>query len=140
MNNDPQRRPLYLLALLGQGIQGSLSPQLYEQEARRQGLRCAYQLLDFTQRGWADDRLPEVLDSLALLGFTGCNITHPFKQQVIPWLDELSAQSIPCCSRMANALVTTPIATGLSPTLAKDWLAKISIAWFRWVRAARAMR
>ncbi|MGB8666840.1 MAG: shikimate dehydrogenase [Serratia inhibens] len=93
MKTNEQPRPLYLLALLGQGIQGSLSPQLYEQEARRQGLRCAYQLLDFTQRGWADDRLPAVLDSLALLGFTGCNITHPFKQQVIPWLDELSPQA-----------------------------------------------
>lgn len=93
MNHDAQRRPLYLLALLGQGIQGSLSPQLYEQEARRQGLRCAYHLLDFTQHGWGDDRLPDVLDSLTLLGFTGCNVTHPFKQQIIPWLDELSPQA-----------------------------------------------
>ncbi|KFK94400.1 MULTISPECIES: shikimate dehydrogenase [unclassified Serratia (in: enterobacteria)] len=87
------RPPLYLLALLGRDIQGSLSPQLYELEARRQGLRCSYQLLDFTQRGWGAEALPDVLRSLETLGFTGCNVTHPFKQQIIPYLDQLSPQA-----------------------------------------------
>lgn len=87
------RQPLYLLALLGKDIQGSLSPQLYEQEARRQGLRCSYQLVDFAQRGWDAEDLPRVLQSLETLGFTGCNVTHPFKQQIIPYLHQLSPQA-----------------------------------------------
>ncbi|AHG18343.1 shikimate dehydrogenase [Chania multitudinisentens RB-25] len=87
------RPPLYQLALLGKDIQGSLSPQLYEQEARRQGLRCSYQLLDFAQRGWSAETLPDVLRSLETIGFTGCNVTHPFKQRIIPYLDQLSPQA-----------------------------------------------
>ncbi len=34
--------------------------------------------------------LPEVLAWARRLGFDGLNITHPFKQAVVPLLDELS--------------------------------------------------
>ena len=35
-----------LVGLIGSGIQGSLSPAMHEEEARRQGLRLHYQLID----------------------------------------------------------------------------------------------
>lgn len=49
-----------------------------------------YSLFDFTERGWTDDSLGEVLAATQLLGFAGLNVTYPFKQAVIPLLDELT--------------------------------------------------
>ena len=34
--------------------------------------------------------LPEVLAWVRRLGFDGLNVTHPFKQAVVPLLDDLS--------------------------------------------------
>jgi shikimate dehydrogenase len=50
----------------------------------------SYALFDFNDRGWSDDHLPRVVDAAQLLGFTGLNVTYPFKQAVIPLLDELA--------------------------------------------------
>ncbi|MFI6875681.1 shikimate dehydrogenase [Streptomyces sp. NPDC050400] len=86
-----------LLALVGGGIAQSLSPALHEGEARRHGMRCLYRLLDIgpVDHG-ADGRLDEVLRSASQLGFSGLNITHPYKQLAIPHLHRLapSAQRI----------------------------------------------
>ena len=79
-----------LTGLVGRGIVRSRSPWLHEQEGDAQGLRLAYSLFDFTDRGWGDDRLADMIAAAQLLGFAGLNITFPFKQAVIPLLDELS--------------------------------------------------
>lgn len=83
-------RTSYLLGLLGAGIGGSLTPAMQEREGRESGLDLVYRLLDAEQRGFDADDLPEVLAWAQRLGFDGLNITHPFKQRVIPLLDELS--------------------------------------------------
>ncbi len=79
-----------LTGLAGRGILESRSPWMHEQEADAQGLRLIYALFDFTDRGWPDDDLPRMLDEAQRLGFAGLNITYPFKQAVIPLLDDLS--------------------------------------------------
>jgi shikimate dehydrogenase len=76
--------------LLGRNILGSGSPALHEAEAKAQGAQLDYILFDFAQRGWEEEILPRVLDAAATLGFAGLNVTHPFKQSVIPFLDALS--------------------------------------------------
>lgn len=82
-------RPL-LLGLIGTGIDRSLSPALHECEAARHGLRLHYQLIDLG-RWQADAReLPGLLRAARLMGFAGLNVTHPFKEAVVPLLDELS--------------------------------------------------
>jgi len=83
-------RPSYLLGLVGAGIGASLTPAMQEREGEAAGLRITYRLLDADQRGFGVDDLPEVLGWAQRLGFDGLNITHPFKQAVIPLLDELS--------------------------------------------------
>lgn len=85
----PQGRP-WLVGLIGQGIQGSRSPYLHEQEARAQGLRCLYQLVDLEVLQLGPEALPQLLQAQQLMGFAGSNITHPCKQAVIEHLDELS--------------------------------------------------
>ncbi|MGB0904048.1 MAG: shikimate dehydrogenase, partial [Mangrovicoccus sp.] len=78
----------FLLGLIGRGIEKSRTPALHEAEADRQNLRCIYKILDV-------DKMPEgtslaqILESAELMGFAGCNITFPFKVEVIALLDEL---------------------------------------------------
>lgn len=79
-----------LVGLIGEGIQASRSPHLHEVEGRAQGLRYFYQLIDLNVLGKGPDALPELLAAAQVMGFAGCNITHPCKQAVIPHLDELS--------------------------------------------------
>jgi shikimate dehydrogenase len=80
----------YLLGLVGAGIGASLTPAMQEREGDAAGLRITYRLLDAEKRGFGVADLPEVLGWARRLGFDGLNITHPFKQAVIPFLDELS--------------------------------------------------
>ncbi|MFZ2530209.1 MAG: shikimate dehydrogenase [Rhodococcus sp. (in: high G+C Gram-positive bacteria)] len=78
------------LGLIGAGIGGSLTPAMQEHEGLASGLNLTYRLIDADQIGFDADDLPEVLHWAQTLGFGGLNITHPFKQRVIPLLDELS--------------------------------------------------
>lgn len=85
-----------LTGLVGQNILASRSPWLHEQEAAAQGCDLTYVLFDFMARGWTKADLPRLLDAAQLIGFSGLNVTHPFKQDVIPLLDDLapSAQKV----------------------------------------------
>lgn len=76
-----------LAGLVGREIGGSRSPRIHEREAAALGLPMIYRLIDLDQR---PERLVDVLDAAALFGFAGLNITHPFKQDVIPLLASLS--------------------------------------------------
>ncbi len=80
----------FLVGLIGEGIQASLSPALHEEEARCQGLTLHYRLIDLAQGGSSVADLPRLIDSAEAAGFDGLNITHPCKQAVLPLLSELS--------------------------------------------------
>lgn len=79
-----------LVGLLGAEIKASRSPEIHEREADAHGLRLTYSLFDL-----AASRISaaDVINSAALLGFAGLNVTHPFKQQVIPLLDGLNEEA-----------------------------------------------
>lgn len=79
-----------LVGLVGHDILASRSPWLHEREGAVQGLNLVYSLFDFAATGRGAEALPRLLDAAAETGFAGLNVTHPFKQQVIPCLDELS--------------------------------------------------
>lgn len=78
------------IGLLGRGIQSSRSPTMHEREGARLGIRYSYALIDFDRLRLADDALGAVLDAAEALGFAGLNVTHPFKQTVIPFLSRLA--------------------------------------------------
>ena len=80
----------YLLGLVGQGISASLTPAMQEREGRECGLHLSYRTIDADRVGFGTWNLPDVLIWARRLGFDGLNITHPFKQAVVPLLDELS--------------------------------------------------
>jgi shikimate dehydrogenase len=82
-----------LCGLIGAGIQGSLAPALYEEEARHHGLRLHYQRIDLAAAGVGVEALPGLIQAARIIGFRGLNITYPCKQSVIPLLDELSEEA-----------------------------------------------
>ncbi|MDX8438953.1 shikimate dehydrogenase [Mesorhizobium australafricanum] len=83
-------RPSFLVGLIGSGIQASRTPPMHEREADEQGLRLIYQKIDLERLALGPEALPELLAAAERMGFAGLNITHPCKQAVIRYLDELS--------------------------------------------------
>lgn len=83
-------RPSFLIGLIGQGIGGSLSPAMHEEEGFRQGYGYVYRRIDLDALGVNADALPQLLDAAQQMGYNGLNITHPCKQRVIEHLDALS--------------------------------------------------
>ena len=79
-----------LVGLVGEGIQQSHAPLLHQREADRQGIRLIYKVIDSAEHGLAAGDLPEVLHWARTLGYRGLNVTHPFKQEVVRYLDDLS--------------------------------------------------
>lgn len=106
----------YLLGLVGDGIGASLTPAMQEREGRESGLLLSYRLLDATERGFAVEDLPALLAWAQRLGYDGLNVTHPFKQAVVPLLDELSRDASDL-----GAVNTVVFRDGLSLGRNTDW-------------------
>lgn len=84
---------MVLIGLVGEGIQRSHAPLLHQAEADRQGIRLHYTTIDSAEHGLAAGDLPQLLRWARTLGYRGLNVTHPFKQDVVRHLDELSREA-----------------------------------------------
>jgi shikimate dehydrogenase len=62
-------------------------------EGARLGLDYSYSLIDFDRVGLTPAALGSVLKLAEAHGLAGLNVTHPFKQTIIPYLDALSAEA-----------------------------------------------
>lgn len=82
-----------VVGLLGRGIQASKTPRMHELEGSRIGLGYTYVLVDFDALGLGDEHLGEMIGVAEALGFAGLNVTHPFKQTILPLLDDLSPEA-----------------------------------------------
>lgn len=82
-------RGRFLTGLVGRDIGASRSPWIHESEADALGVRLAYTPFDFAALGLGKADLPRILDAAMIAGFSGLNITHPYKQSVIAYLDAL---------------------------------------------------
>jgi shikimate dehydrogenase len=80
-----------LLGLVGYPISHSASPAMHEAAAAALGLRCYYHLIEVPGADAA--RLRVLLEGVRALGFAGVNVTFPYKEAVIPLLDELAASA-----------------------------------------------
>lgn len=90
LNGQLPDRGAVTIGLLGRGIGASLSPIMHEREGQRLDLKYRYHLIDFDRLGFDDASLPAVLAEARALGFAGLNVTYPFKQAVMPLLDDLA--------------------------------------------------
>ncbi|SLN66291.1 Quinate/shikimate dehydrogenase [Aquimixticola soesokkakensis] len=77
----------FRIGLLGHGIAASRTPKMHSEEGRAQGLDYSYELIDT-----ANDPTPvsELLDQIEAAGFSGINVTYPYKRQVMASLDVIS--------------------------------------------------
>ncbi len=83
-------RRSWLVGLIGHGVGPSLTPEMHEREAARQGLRYVYKVIDLPGGDVAEERLTQLLAGARDLGFDGLNVTHPVKQAMVPLVDTLA--------------------------------------------------
>jgi shikimate dehydrogenase len=122
----------------------SRTPALHEHEGDAQALRYLYRLIDADQLQLDDSALPGLLDAAQRTGFTGLNITYPFKQAILPLLDELSDEA-----RGIGAVNTVVLkdgkrvghntdCLGFAEGLRRDLPDVAGVRWCRWAPAALA--
>ncbi|MGA7387210.1 MAG: shikimate dehydrogenase [Pseudolabrys sp.] len=80
-----------LIGLIGANIMGSLTSALFADAFASAEIQGFYHLMDV-------DRLPvrhlaQLLDAMKTVGFTGTNITYPFKQEILALLDAVDPQA-----------------------------------------------
>lgn len=80
-----------LLGLIGFPIAHSATPTTQEAAARAAGIEAHYHLIEAAGAGRED--LAAMLDGIRRLGFSGINVTYPYKEAVVPLLDGLSEQA-----------------------------------------------
>jgi shikimate dehydrogenase len=76
--------------LIGRNIGASRSPWLHQQEARAQAIDLRYDLLDFSAMGKDESDLDAQLQCAEAEGYSGLNVTYPYKKSIIDFLTELS--------------------------------------------------
>jgi shikimate dehydrogenase len=109
-------RDYVLIGLVGEGIGRSLSPLLHQREADRQGIRLIYTIIDSAHVPVSPGNLPEVLRWAQLLGYSGLNITYPFKQEIVKHVDELASEA-----RAVGAVNTVVFKGGRTRGYNTDW-------------------
>jgi len=88
---DGSRRSI-LVGLVGQGVKPSLTPEMHEREAVRQGLRYVYKTIDLRGDQLEPAHLRRLLAYAIDLGFDGLNVTHPIKQAMVPLVDDVAPE------------------------------------------------
>ncbi len=85
-------------ALIGEGISCSLTPAMHEAEGCAQGLSYQYDLFDSAQAPYLGMPLSDIIEKALADGYTGLNITHPFKLEAAAIADTLSGSAGELCS------------------------------------------
>lgn len=80
-----------LVGLIGTNIGKSLSPFLHEDAFAAAGVIGHYHLMDVSVL--QGRRLEDLLGAARTAGFAGVNVTHPFKEAVIPLLGTVAAEA-----------------------------------------------
>ncbi|MCP1196034.1 shikimate dehydrogenase [Acetobacter senegalensis] len=80
----------WLCGLVGEGIVASRSPAMHEREAKNLGETLVYRIVDTAVWEGSASDLPAIFQWLKRFNYNGVNVTHPYKQAVIPLLDDLS--------------------------------------------------
>ena len=82
----------YLVGLVGESIEHSLTPDLHMQEARHLGLEYEYRIIDLLDPNLSEMSFEEVLAEATRSGYAALNVTHPFKQVALNSLKTSSSE------------------------------------------------
>lgn len=88
MGGQEDSKASVLIGLIGAGISGSRTPAMHEAAARAMGLPLVYRRIDLNTH--TPMPLQDLLAQLEWMGFDGLNITYPCKQEILPFLTEMS--------------------------------------------------
>jgi shikimate dehydrogenase len=80
-----------LVGLIGANIMKSLSPALHADAFAAAGIDGYYHLMDVDHL--AGRQLPHLLDAIKVVGFSGTNVTFPFKEDVLALLDDVDSEA-----------------------------------------------
>jgi len=86
---------MYRLGLIGYPLGHSLSPVLHQVALEEAGLEGEYRLYEIPPQE-AEDRLSRLLDDLRHGRVHGLNVTIPYKQRVMAWVDDLTYAARAC--------------------------------------------
>lgn len=78
--------------LIGYPLTHSFSKRYFEEKFMREGLHCSYELFPIP----SIDQLETILDSTP--GLTGLNVTIPYKQSVLQYLDTFRVEGLKACN------------------------------------------
>lgn len=73
----------FLVGLVGEGIEHSLTPDLHMQEAKHLGLEYEFRLIDLLEAKFDGLNFSQILDQIKSAGYDAINITFPLKQLAI---------------------------------------------------------
>nr|WP_277348913.1 shikimate dehydrogenase [Sneathiella limimaris] len=85
-----------MVGLVGKGIQLSRTPSMHEAEAKAQGIKLKYQLIDTDLMADPETPFERILEEAEEAGFVGLNVTYPYKKE--------AKQCLHSCSDAANAI------------------------------------
>jgi shikimate dehydrogenase len=92
-NGDIHQGERVEVALVGAGIEHSLSPALHEREGELLGFDYHYRLLDLGELAGDGAHVTEAVQRARTDGLRGLNVTHPCKQLVVGAMDRLSPEA-----------------------------------------------
>jgi shikimate dehydrogenase len=77
-----------IMGIIGNPIEHTVSPQLHNTISRRKGIDAIYVPFKVDKSG-----LRSAVEGLRALNVTGFNVTVPFKNDIIPFLDQISEEA-----------------------------------------------
>jgi len=82
-------KPKKILGILGHKIDYSLSPLIHNTAAEYLGLDYYYTIFNINSA----ETIPAAIEGMRALGIAGFNVTIPYKEQVVKYVDQLSASA-----------------------------------------------
>ena len=104
----------YLTGLIGEYLEGSLSPALHNAGFAALGVDGEYRPIDTIAR---NESLPTLLEKMRADGFDGFNVTHPYKTAILPLLDDIATDA-----KAVGAVNTVVVADDKLVGHNTDWL------------------
>src|SRR5699024_894888 len=80
---------MYQLGLIGYPIQHSLSPWIHEQFMQRTNVQGKYSIIEIP----TDQSFENEMNKLKQSDLDGFNITAPYKEKILPYIDVLDPQA-----------------------------------------------
>lgn len=78
----------FQLGLIGYPIKHSLSPWIHETFLEKTNLKGTYSIIEIEERSFAEE-----IEKLKKRDIDGFNVTVPYKEKIIPFLDEIDPQA-----------------------------------------------